>query len=337
MVVQVQCTHCHALLAAEKAEPGQRLRCGECGRVFRVPRPESAQQDSVVDRAAAALEAIASGGADAPTISQDTGAPAQQDTQIAAPAGHLAAEPPTITPAAPELPAQAASAEPATMTQPALPELPVAPPDAQQSSTEELHPVPIEPSSVRRRVWNADQKVSLPPPEIRPLTVPDTRGEDELLVTEVPDAPATMEQNMPEPPGRLYTLESPYEQAWRRQFRLRDLPGETWVALPCGIVAVLGLIFDPLALPAVVIVAVAGFIVHTIGAVGIVARAFWEGARCGVMSIFLPPYTIYFIITRFDRVERQFWRAVAGLGLMLVAALVFAAKLAGQLNAGASP
>ena len=347
MAAKVQCTHCQSWLSAQDAEPGKRLRCTQCGRVFRIPKPQSAEGAAEAERAAAALESIASGSSE-PSVAGEqlvdmSGTTTQTEPVVSEPIPpeqppeHVPAAPPPSSPPSPADAHDAAQPSPAPSPPPVpqsrfadtppSPEAPFAP--------HEPEPVAIEPSSARRRLWTADQMVSLPPPNFDPpaAAASDTTADSgDLSAHDDELADVAMDEGMAAPShGRVYTLESPYESSgWRPGLRLRDLPPETWVALPCVVVAILGLIFQPFSVAAVILIAVPGLVVHAIGAFGIVGVALRERTLYGVLTLFITPFAIYYIITRFDRVERQFWRAAAGLGIMILAALVFAAKIAGR-------
>lgn len=72
----------------------------------------------------------------------------------------------------------------------------------------------------------------------------------------------------------------------------------------------------------------AGYIMMLVGGIGLIIAAFEEDVACGLMYIFIPFYSLYYLITRWDETR---WPKMVGLGFLLSVGLTFTIAGAAQV------
>jgi len=125
---------------------------------------------------------------------------------------------------------------------------------------------------------------------------------------------------------------SPYTRAPQRRATELDSASKWWLyghgiafGLPV-LLLVVGKVFPSVALPGVMLGTLVGFVMLIWGNVGILLTAGRESAICVLLCLFVPFYSVYYIITRFDDVKFYLARSVGGLALVLFAAMTVPTK-----------
>ncbi len=96
----------------------------------------------------------------------------------------------------------------------------------------------------------------------------------------------------------------------------------SWAYLALGgafLILVIGAMFSKVMFVALTVIAfLVSLVMIMAGSIGILVVPFLESAACGLLNIFVPFYTLYYVATRWDAMKRWFLLYVSGLAIFLV-------------------